>query len=176
MMKETVRKLALARRNALTQREIACKSKAIVQRLEPYLKGTIALYRSYGNEVCIDDVHLKSYGLPVVLHDTYMCFRMWHKGCKMKKGAYGIQEPIEGKVLLADELDVIVVPIVAFDEHLYRLGHGKGYYDRYLKQCRALKIGVAYDCQQVEKVPIEPHDVCLDMIIKETCIRKKDHL
>ena len=75
MMKETVRKLALARRNALTQREIACKSKAIVQRLEPYLKGTIALYRSYGNEVCIDDVHLKSYGLPVVLHDTSMCFR-----------------------------------------------------------------------------------------------------
>ena len=160
MMKETVRKLALARRNALTQREIACKSKAIVQRLEPYLKGTIALYRSYGNEVCIDDVHLKSYGLPVVLHDTSMCFRMWYKGCKMKKGAYGM----------------IVVPIVAFDEHLYRLGHGKGYYDRYLKQCRALKIGVAFDCQQVEKVPIEPHDVCLDMIITETCIRKKDHL
>ena len=45
MMKETVRKLALARRNALTQREIACKSKAIVQRLEPYLKGTIALWQ-----------------------------------------------------------------------------------------------------------------------------------
>jgi 5-formyltetrahydrofolate cyclo-ligase len=59
---------------------------------------------------------------------------------------------------------------VAFDIHGHRLGYGKGYYDRLLKKIKGLKVGLAYDFQIVDKLPVEPHDIPVDLIITPTRI------
>ena len=68
-----------------------------------------------------------------------------------------------------EEIDVIVCPVVAFDSECNRLGYGGGYYDRFLPRMSpsALKLGVAFACQQVEEIPRDPHDIPLDCIVTE---------
>ena len=63
------------------------------------------------------------------------------------------------------ECDCAVVPLLAFDEKLYRLGYGRGYYDKFLENFTGVKIGIAYDEQLVKSVFAESHDVALDIII-----------
>ena len=76
----------------------------------------------------------------------------------------------------AAELDLIVVPGVAFDRDGCRLGLGKGYYDRFLRHIRpdALKISPAFECQLVDKIPVLPHDVRVDMVVTENAVYKAD--
>lgn len=70
--------------------------------------------------------------------------------------------------------DVIIVPLLAFDERLHRIGYGGGWYDRFLsKQPLAMLIGLGYDFQKVHELPIEEHDIALDMIITESGILRK---
>lgn len=65
--------------------------------------------------------------------------------------------------------DVALVPLVAFDSSCHRLGHGGGWYDRFLAtQPHAIKIGLAFDIQQAASLPIEPHDIALDYIVTES--------
>ena len=80
-------------------------------------------------------------------------------------GGYAIPEPV-GE-LFADwgKIDLILVPGVAFDKSGNRLGRGKGYYDKVLKQTGAYKLGVCFDFQLVERVPVEPHDVKMDRVV-----------
>ena len=85
---------------------------------------------------------------------------------KKSKGPFSTIEPI-GMHEVKD-LDVILVPIVGFFG-THRMGYGKGYYDRYLSKSSALKIGVAFDVQEVE-FDVKPTDVKLDMIITESRI------
>lgn len=76
-----------------------------------------------------------------------------------------LYEP-DGQAVFPD-LDVVIVPIVAYDKNKYRLGYGKGYYDRFLSTIDALKIGIAYKVQEVEDVFHETHDIKLDFIVNE---------
>lgn len=68
-----------------------------------------------------------------------------------------------------DEIDLIIVPGIAFDKRCYRLGFGAGYYDRFLNNLHLSipTIGVCYDYQIIHSIPNEPHDVPLDFIITE---------
>ncbi|MDR2091262.1 MAG: 5-formyltetrahydrofolate cyclo-ligase [Clostridiales bacterium] len=65
------------------------------------------------------------------------------------------------------DLDVIIVPLVAFDKDKNRLGRGKGYYDRFLSKTSAVKIGTAYKAAEVEKIDVDIYDVKMDIIITE---------
>jgi 5-formyltetrahydrofolate cyclo-ligase len=87
----------------------------------------------------------------------------------LKKGYAGIKEP-EGKGVPPEKIDIVVVPAVAFYKYGHRLGYGKGFYDRFLKKTKALKVGVAYDFQILEKLPAESHDIPVDLIITPTQI------
>lgn len=89
-----------------------------------------------------------------------------YSGETLQIGAYNILEPntTSGKVSPQD-LDLIVVPGMAFDTSKNRLGRGKGYYDRLLSSCQAIKIGVCYDFQFLEFIPCDKHDVKMDIII-----------
>lgn len=82
-------------------------------------------------------------------------------------GAFGIREPQGKRAVRADEIDLMVVPGVAFTRSGKRLGRGRGYYDRYLARegFRALKIGVCHSCQLRESLPTEAFDREMDMII-----------
>lgn len=89
----------------------------------------------------------------------------------LKKGAYGILEPSVVKTADERDIDVILVPGLAFDRHGGRMGFGKGYYDRLLETSSAVKIGLCYDFQLFDTIPTESHDVPMDFIIteKEIC-------
>ena len=82
-------------------------------------------------------------------------------------GAYGIEEPQAGEVCSAADIDVMVVPGVAFTSAGDRLGRGKGYYDRYMARegFRAQTIGVCYACQLCDELPVEEHDRRVDRVI-----------
>ena len=88
----------------------------------------------------------------------------------LEPGSYGILEPKKDKIIemLIESIDIIIVPGVGFDELGCRLGHGAGYYDNLLKKSiNATHIGLAFEFQIVEKVPIESHDLPVDIIITE---------
>ena len=81
---------------------------------------------------------------------------------------YGIPEPVSNKIVYPD---ILLVPLVAFDKKLNRIGYGGGFYDRYLKRLKRIKkiitIGLAYSFQEVKKIPINDYDIKLDFIITE---------
>ncbi|MBX3439867.1 MAG: 5-formyltetrahydrofolate cyclo-ligase [Planctomycetaceae bacterium] len=94
---------------------------------------------------------------------------------ELSRGQFGLLEPQEELRLLAirsvdpGELDFVLVPGVAFDRRGARLGYGVGYYDRLLANVRtdALLAGLAFECQLVERIPVEPHDVSMTRIVTE---------
>ncbi len=106
--------------------------------------------------------------LPRVEKDSRVLkFVSWTHKTKMTKGAFGIQEPEDSEAIIPD---IVIAPLLAFDQKGYRLGQGGGYYDATLEALRAQKsvsyIGIGYAEQAVLfKLPIEPHDVPLDYIL-----------
>jgi 5-formyltetrahydrofolate cyclo-ligase len=81
---------------------------------------------------------------------------------------FGIGEPTGPIWTDLDAIQIIIVPGVAFDRSGNRMGRGRGFYDRMLKSTvGALKIGIAYDFQMLDEIPVEPHDVKMDRIITE---------
>ncbi|RMF32621.1 MAG: 5-formyltetrahydrofolate cyclo-ligase [Chlorobiota bacterium] len=87
------------------------------------------------------------------------------------EGLYGIPVPADAPLLSAAELEasapLVLVPLVAFDRMLYRVGYGKGYYDRFLSSVPFVRFGLAYAMQFVEEIPREEHDQQLDAVITE---------
>lgn len=85
----------------------------------------------------------------------------------LAKGAFGIDEPQGDERVDPAEIDVVIVPGVAFTREGVRCGRGRGYYDKYLSSAdfRGFKIGVCYECQLFAELPAEPHDVRMDMIV-----------
>jgi len=84
-------------------------------------------------------------------------------------GTFNVPEPCSGQVVPPEDIDLCVVPGVAFDLDGHRLGYGKGFYDRFLSQLSnsAVRIGFAYDFQVVESLPVQSHDQRLSMLITE---------
>ena len=86
------------------------------------------------------------------------------------EGEYGIltPDPEKGKIIPPEELDLIIVPGIAFDTRGERLGKGGGFYDAYLARAtKAKRIALAFSCQLVAKIPMEDHDVRVHKIITE---------
>ncbi len=86
---------------------------------------------------------------------------------RLELGSFQIEEPTGDDLTDPAEIELIIVPAVAFDRNGNRLGRGKGFYDRLLQTTRATKIGVGYDFQLFEEIPAEPHDVPMDMVITQ---------
>ncbi len=86
---------------------------------------------------------------------------------RLEKNAYGITEPISGTEVSADKIDMILVPLLAFDRRGYRLGYGMGFYDQFLSACKpdVQKIGLSMFDVIEEIESIEPHDIRLDACI-----------
>ena len=84
---------------------------------------------------------------------------------RLELGSFHIEEPVGDNIADPSEIELIVVPAVAFDRRGGRLGRGKGFYDRLLESTRAAKIGVGYEFQLLDQLPTEPHDVPMDIVI-----------
>jgi 5-formyltetrahydrofolate cyclo-ligase len=95
---------------------------------------------------------------------------------ELVEGAYRILEPktelrsLPAKVVRPEELDLVMVPGTAFDPRGGRMGQGKGYYDRLLATARtdAPLVGMAFDCQVFDEIPVAPHDVFMDLVLTES--------
>jgi 5-formyltetrahydrofolate cyclo-ligase len=107
--------------------------------------------------------------LPVTDQNNHMKFFSWKKNDVLFVNKFGILEPAKTQTKIPD---VILVPMLAFDKNRYRLGYGKGFYDRYLNKYlkkfkNILTVGVAFSFQRHHKLPINQKDVKLDFIITE---------
>ncbi|MBN1645406.1 5-formyltetrahydrofolate cyclo-ligase [Candidatus Woesearchaeota archaeon] len=91
----------------------------------------------------------------------------------MQIGEYDIPEPSLKEGIEPNEIELIIVPGLAFDGHCNRLGRGKGYYDAFLQETRGVKIGLAFDSQVIATVPHDKNDIPMDMIITEKRIIRK---
>ena len=160
------RKLCIQRRSLVSNAERLLKEKAITNCVLPFLKGKIGTYIPIRNEVDVYSHFKEEFDLyiPKMLDDTTIAFYSDRE--EKSKGPFSTIEPIG--IHEEKDLDVILVPVVGFFKN-YRMGYGKGYYDRYLKDSSALKIGVAFDVQEME-FEVKATDVPLDMIITETRI------
>ena len=97
-----------------------------------------------------------------------MDFFKWFTKDPLIINEYGIPEPISNKLVYPD---IIIVPLVAFDKNLNRIGYGGGFYDRYIKKIKKDKkivlIGLAYSFQKVKKILTNNYDMKLDYIVTE---------
>ncbi len=131
----------------------------------------ILSYKATSKEVNLDKLNDKliangiKVGYPICVNDNIE----FYYASKFNVGAYGILEPeVESseKVDLG-YVDLVLVPLVGFDEAANRIGHGKGYYDRFLSEEEFTTIGVAFEIQKLDKVICDENDVNLDLIISE---------
>lgn len=150
---------------------------AIVSNCLKYLQSfyKIGIFNSFGDEIdtqsLIHELNKQSKltFLPRVEgNQIVMCsFKM---GDTLKQSTYGILEPINEPTDL-DQIDVMIVPMLAFSEQGYRLGYGGGYYDRLLKNYNGLILGLAYDYSLSNDIPIEGHDIKCHRIISDREVR-----
>ena len=109
--------------------------------------------------------------LPIIKKNFQMDFYKWSFSDPMKINRYGIPEPISKKIIYPD---IILIPLVAFDNNLNRLGYGGGYYDRVIEKLsrkkKILKIGLAFSVQKINNVPVTKYDKKLDYIVTDKYI------
>ena len=108
--------------------------------------------------------------LPVIKSANKMTFKSWVFKEPLYVNKFGILEPKDSRKKIIP--DLIMVPLVAFDKHMNRIGYGKGYYDRSLRQIskikkNAISLGIAYSFQKCKKIPVNNHDFKLDYIFTE---------
>ena len=111
--------------------------------------------------------------LPKISKQNHMDFYEWSFEDPLKINTFGIPEPSSKKIVYPD---ILLVPLVAFDKKLNRIGYGGGYYDRYisriLKKKEIITIGLGYSFQQIKEVIINKFDIKLNYIVTEKSIYK----
>jgi 5-formyltetrahydrofolate cyclo-ligase len=167
-----------ARRDNLTGDERRIASSAIAQRAAAEVPpGIVALYAAKGTEVSTTelDALLRARGNTIVYPrivegSRVLVFAVGHPG-EMVASALGIPEPHEDApvVSLAD-IAAFVIPGLAFDRNGGRLGWGRGHYDTSMSGTTAKRIGLAFECQILDDIPREAHDLPLDTIVTEVAI------
>ncbi len=183
--REQLRKTLLSCRDRLPAREQEEMSRAIVSRLsdlgEIRRAEHLFVYVSFRSEVrtrnfidqCLEQG--KRVSVPLTLVDTasLLAVEITDPETQLAPGYCGIPEPVSSRIghhrVDPEEIDVVIVPGSVFDRCGGRLGYGGGYYDRFLSSRipQALRIALAYELQLVERVPMEPHDQRMDLVITE---------
>ena len=106
--------------------------------------------------------------LPIIKKNNQMNFYSWSRNDPLKINKFGIPEPVSSKIFYPD---ILLVPLVAYDSSLNRLGYGGGYYDRYIEKIEKIKkvtkIGLAFSFQKISSIPINQYDKRLDFIVTE---------
>ena len=174
MLKYKLRKKTLKIREKNNKNNIQIDFNQIIKILkkEKITQKTIGGYYPVNFE--IDDLELlkkfkkKNFkiSLPVIKKNFQMDFYKWSFSDPLKINKYGIPEPEAKNIVYPD---ILLIPLVAFDKNLNRLGYGGGYYDRLIKKLskkkKIIKIGLALSVQRIDKVPVDIYDQKLDYIV-----------
>jgi len=181
VLKSKLRKIILKIREKNNKKNIQIDFNQIIKiiKKEKITRKVIGGYYPVNFEV--DDLELLkkieknkfTISLPVIKKNFKMDFYKWSFSDILKINKYGIPEPETKNIVYPD---VILVPLVAFDNNLNRLGYGGGYYDRLInklsKKKKIIKIGLALSVQKIDKVPINKYDQKLDYIVTNKYIIK----
>lgn len=176
MNKEEIRSRVKARKSLLSALEKSQAAAAVFSRLEQSaafaLAENILLYHSLPDELSTREFldkwsSRKRFFLPRV-NGVNLDILPYDRS-RLAMGAFHIEEPQGEETADISAIELVVVPAVAYDRRGNRVGRGKGYYDRLLSSTRATKVGVGYDFQLIEEeIPVEPHDVAVDIVITES--------
>ena len=169
MNKKELRIKAQKRRKELSVYEVSEKSNEIMDRLIPLLEGkkVIGIYMPLENEVDVTSLLFMydSLGIPKIRNNEEMDFFLIHGAMDVEVGTFGVLEPTTNVWIKPEDFEVIIVPAVAFDKNKHRIGHGRGYYDRYLTDLDVYKIGICFKEQIGDDIPIDKYDVKMDELI-----------
>ena len=180
-IKSSLRKIYIEKRNALSPKEREERSQAIAEEffLLP-LAGIRLVHVFYPipgkqevDALLIADWLRRHYpGIKLVLSksnpaDHTLTHVIWEDYTGLETNKWGITEPATGKAVSPEQLDMIIVPLLAFDTKGNRVGYGKGFYDRFLQQCRpdALKVGLSFFEAESTLIGAEETDVRLDLCV-----------
>jgi len=176
-MKKELRDIVLEKRDSLGKSEISEMSNTIKERLfltDEFRKArNILFYASFKSEV---GTHLmikealksKNISIPKLSGKNIEPSLISDFDNLIETGTFGILESLELVKVNYKSIDLVIVPGIVFDVEGHRIGSGLGYYDKFLKKIpKAFKIGLAFDFQVAERIPIEEHDVAVDMIVTE---------
>lgn len=170
--KRRLRGEMLARRDRAPKHELMSRSNAIIERLEalPAFQEaqSILVYVSMGSEVETLGLIKRWLGrkeivVPKVAKDSLETFVL-KDFSQLSPSHFGVLEPVDGERVLLDRVGLVLVPGIAFDRQGYRLGYGKGYYDRLLSAYGGRTIGLAYSFQITEALPREPWDIPVEAL------------
>lgn len=179
-MKSSLRQSYILKRKNLTEIEISDKSLKVIQNLlslEIFQNSkNICIYASSKFEVQTINLIEKYYQEKNIFlpHDNLFISRIYNLN-ELKMNKLGILQPLEINKSSLDNIDIFIVPGIAFDKTFNRLGYGKGYFDKLLKNIKKPKIGLAFNFQLLDKIPFENHDVKMDYIITEEGVLKNDY-
>ena len=185
-LKQKQRRTALAARDAVPEKRRAEKSAQIcgkIEKLDIFLQAkTVFLYRAFRSEADLsplllqDGSEARHFLYPVCGEGCTMEAVLPEEGTGWSRDRFGILVPDRYTVFPPEDIDLVLCPCSAFDEHGNRLGMGAGYYDRFLPKCeKAGKVLVAFDAQCLEQVCTEGCDVQMDAVVTETRVIRFDH-
>lgn len=183
-MKKNIRQEILSLRKLLTPEEVAKKSEQIFKRLTSLTlyadANNVMLYIDFRNEAKTDLImaHLlennKGAVIPISISGTrdMILSQVFDPKKELERSSYGILEPKPEYIrkVNPEQLDLVIVPGVAFDKEGYRIGYGGGYYDTFFNKLEKsiASMAIAFDLQIVESVPTEEYDLPVDYIITES--------
>ena len=188
-LKDSLRKDMLKEREDMKVENVSESSNKIIETImnlpEFIYSNNIMLYLSFNNEVntyplvkwCLNND--KKVIVPYCVNSSRQIipFEINNLTSDLTKSTFGIMEPKHEilKKTNIEDIDLIIVPGVVFDEHCNRIGFGAGYYDRFLPKIvkNTSTIGIAYDYQVINKIPTGVYDVPLDFVITEKRIITK---
>jgi 5-formyltetrahydrofolate cyclo-ligase len=183
--KKALRRQMRTRRRTLSPAERAAAAKRVATRIWPLLQAQscehIAVYLAFDGELDLQPLIQRLWAagkqvyLPIVtrLAPQRLWFRPYLADSAMRRNRFGIPEPISGGMWPSRQLDVVLLPLTAFDRQGTRLGMGGGFYDRTFAYRRASLvsrprlIGVGYQWQEVEQLVREPHDLPVQAIVTD---------
>ena len=181
MLKSKLRKVILRKREKVNKTNIKIDFNKIINLFKKEITNKKSIGGYYPTNFEVDDLDIlrefekKKFkiSLPKIKKNFNMDFYQWSFNEPLKINKFGIPEP-NSKILVYP--DILLVPLVAFDKKLNRLGYGGGYYDRLIdklsKKKKILKIGLALSIQEISLVPINKYDQKLDYIITNKNIIK----
>jgi len=184
-LKSTLRQMIRAQLNNITPAVRAVESAVLCERLQAQMPSahTILFFAPLPDELDVWPVLELSVALGTDCALPFFDAEKKIYGAKLLKnlatdivtGKFGVREPAASCAEIPlNRFDLILVPGRAFDLSGNRLGRGKGFYDRILKEASGIKCGVGYDFQLLEKIPAEPHDAPVDfMLTPSRCLRRK---
>lgn len=181
--KYVLRRLARQRRRGLDTPTRTQAEKAVADHLQEALwqQGwrQLAAYAATASELDLSPWFQRlskaapTIHLPVIAADAGMAFRRWAVGSALQEGPHGIAQPgSDAEATAPEDLDAVLLPLLAFDSIGTRLGSGAGYYDRALAFRRLapappLLIGIAFEVQRFDALPRDPWDMPLDAVVTE---------